>query len=202
MRRVARHLFTLLSALSLLLCVATCVLWVRSIGGGDVFGVPIGSTTVLTLVSNRGALHLKRLTETETPFSGLWEGDRRPGDDRPFWEAANVSNKVWQVRWTQFPYEKGWSAQWGQFGAQRFAFQYKVNLPQTMVTVAGSKAVLAMPHWLLAALALALPSVVAIVRIRFALRKMRAGFCAHCGYDLRATPERCPECGAVPAKAV
>jgi hypothetical protein len=64
--------------------------------------------------------------------------------------------------------------------------------------------VVAVPHWLVAALLLvaAAPGAFAFVSSRRRHRRATAGLCPDCGYDLRATPGCCPECGTVtPAAA-
>ena len=52
------------------------------------------------------------------------------------------------------------------------------------------------PYWLPMACAAVLPAIWLVLALR-ARRRRGIGLCTACGYDLRATPERCPECGAV-----
>jgi hypothetical protein len=57
----------------------------------------------------------------------------------------------------------------------------------------------AFPYWLAVGLTLVAPVSWGIGRIQHRQRLRSAmNLCSQCGYDLRATPQRCPECGTIP----
>ena len=100
-----------------------------------------------------------------------------------------------------------WRASMESWGFDKYGFRLVLKQPQI---VSGSDAVpsqcwairsdLNVPYWVVALLTAIAPLVWlkgVIVRWR-GRRLLGAGLCATCGYDLRATPARCPECGTVP----
>jgi hypothetical protein len=74
----------------------------------------------------------------------------------------------------------------GAFGLRAFSGA----LPQINVNYYG----LLVPIWMFS-VACAIAAVYFVQRVR--LPKFGQGLCPRCGYDLRATPDRCPECGTL-----
>ena len=53
-----------------------------------------------------------------------------------------------------------------------------------------------MPYWMPITAAAVLPAAWFVTyRFGTSRRRLKQGLCLHCGYDLRASKERCPECG-------
>lgn len=77
------------------------------------------------------------------------------------------------------------------------SFNYRPSVDQRTLDLAGVTLYQA-PYWFPAILLAVLPAWRAISFLRrWGDRRLAHGFCPKCGNDLRATPERCPECGTV-----
>jgi hypothetical protein len=82
---------------------------------------------------------------------------------------------------------------WNRTFCRRLGFLF-----QTYQSRGISRSYLAAPTWFVA-LPFALVPFWTIFRISQRARRRQKGWCIFCGYDLRASPEKCPECGtAVP----
>jgi hypothetical protein len=88
---------------------------------------------------------------------------------------------------------------WAWHSTARFTFE-DPTMPSPGVYILGSYPWLG---WLSVGLFVT-AMVMLIIRIDFPhllSERTNSGHCATCGYDLRATPERCPECGTMPPTA-
>jgi hypothetical protein len=146
------------------------VLWARSYRACDVLVRPRGPTDRVCVTSEFGKL----VVEVEAPqHAAIPDG----------WEYFDS------------PLPRRWPVPRGTLGFDLYGAQvtHYVRLPPTPL-----KGV-AMPYWFLVLFTATLPTA-ALARLRrraTALRRASKGLCARCGYDLRASPARCPECGSL-----
>ena len=175
MRAVKRRLFTLASAVSLVLCAAVCVLWVRSYWREDivVHSTPDGE---LTAASYRGAVYFDTGRRQKLPATppGIILRVIDPEDNSPA------------------------PAEWGGLHYSRWV---PVRVVADHALDAVPKSWVITSHWVFVCGFSALPAACLLKRIT-ARRRRYSGLCPTCGYDLRATPDRCPECGTPAPKAV
>ena len=192
-----RRLLNLAAGLSLLLCVAAVASWVRSMG---TFDRVTWRRDVKVTPEKREEQSLHAMSVRGRLFFVSTDDWYRPYPPGAGWTRPHPEPGVsWRVSrrgglWSGFEmnvldaYERESDR---TFGVAAFGYL-------TGTTHGGptrSLDVVTVPHGLVAT-AFALPAA-AWAAARLLRRRRRApGLCRACGYDLRATPGRCPECGA------
>jgi hypothetical protein len=168
---VKRRVLNLVTALSLLVFAAVMALGVRSYWRWDSFPLGHGRwpwAGKVSVASYRGHLLWRcRPTETAPPFEPRYATGPLRDAD-PIWAMMRNRPSWW-------------------LGSFEFT---------TQASGPSARREFATPAWLFALLAGALPAG-RLVAARRTRRRRRGGQCPACGYDLRATPGRCPECGTI-----
>ena len=167
-----RKLVTFLCVVSLLLCLASGGMWVRSYGTFDRWAR--GGETYWNVESWRGVLSVEHVSA-------------QPPD----------RDIHWYMRQTDGWYWRGFALAHRPVHLRQ-ASRHAPSSEEFMSGPAPPGYVAAVPYWLVVILLAVLP----VTRlVRLFPRRPAGGVCASCGYDLRATPHRCPECGAAPTAA-
>ena len=185
-----RTLSILAVLVNLVPALAVAGLWVRSRHTADVLAVFVSGGRLQCAASHRGRLYLF-LSGVEFGRGREWSANYShvpaeefddPRDD--VFSAATWERRRWGFRLATGPSESLGALPKGSFG------RGKPGTP-------GSFVVFATPH----VAALALLAVWPARRVVRAFKLTEKGRCPLCGYDLRASPERCPECGTAVAGA-
>jgi hypothetical protein len=157
MRRLARRLFTLCSAASLVLCVAVCVLWMRSYWRRDVVSVTRDHGFVEAELT-RGAVRVNWITRARpSPGEGWYHASEPARPEEAFFTPKGRDRERLSAR------------------IGRFGFQI-VDVRAPDVTYRTFR----IPHALLAIVAAALP-VCSMRRLWHYRKRRRLGFCPSCG---------------------
>jgi hypothetical protein len=184
---VKRRLFNFAAALSMLLCVATVVLWVRSYRVHDAVAWAEAGALYHTLDSGWGRIAWKRAEPCPYDLPAQWRSEGIRISGAQVWLSTPTVLDSNGHSWMQPAND--------EHGKFLIAGPSDIAIPTRWTLV---------EYWILLLCTAGLPLAFVGMRVRERLRKhclRRAGYCLTCGYDLRATPDRCPECGTVPIKA-
>lgn len=178
-----RLIFAVAAVLSLLLCVAVCVLWVRSYRLTDSVEL-LHHSGAYSIESAAG--RVKAIVWPGSPYGAIFT------HSEPFEFRSSNDHPLFDV---EFPtrYGFGYQTTWilveaPGMRAGNFGPKY-TSANQCILSLAA-------PHAFAAAVLFMFPSFWACSEFR-RRRRQRNRCCGTCGYDLRASTELCPECGTV-----